>query len=60
MTAPVRREYGTEGEGSAPLPTTCVAPQARPTIAAEDSPREALPTVSEEAERAWAQAHMND
>ena len=35
-TAPVQREYGTEGEGSAPLPAARVDPQAQPTIAAEE------------------------
>ena len=60
MAAPERREYGTEGEGSASLPAARVARQARPTIAVEERPREAMPMVSEEAERAWARAHIND
>ena len=59
MAVPEQREYGTEGEGSAPLPTARVAPQARPTIVVEERPREAMPTVSEEAERAWARAHIS-
>ena len=37
-----------------------VALQVRPTIAVEERPREALPVVTEEAERRWAQAHLND
>ena len=37
-----------------------VAPQARPTIAAEERPREAMSAVTEEVERAWARAHIND
>ena len=60
MAVPEQREYGTEGEGSAPHLTGRVAPQARPTIAVEERPREAMPVVSEEAELAWARAHIND
>ena len=37
-----------------------VAPQARPTIAAEERPREAMPAVTEEAERVWDRTHIND
>ena len=60
MTAPVRREYKAEREGSGALPAARVAPQARPTIAVEERLREAMPAVSEVTERAWAQAHIND
>ena len=63
MTEPERREYGTAREGSAILPLASrarVATQARPTITVEERPREAMPTVSAAAERAWAQAHIND
>ena len=52
------------GEGASAFPAAAsherVAPQARPTIAVEERPREALPVVTEEAERRWAQAHLND
>ena len=60
MTVPEHREHGSNGEGSAPCPTTRVTPQARPTITVEERPREAMSVVSEEAERAWAHAHIND
>ena len=60
MTVPEQREYDTEGEESAPRPTARVAPQARPTIAVKEQPREAMPVVSEEAEWTWARVHIND
>ena len=60
MTVPEQREYGTEGEGSALCLVARVALQARPTIAVEERSREAMPEVSEEAERALARASIND
>ena len=65
MAAPEGIEYGGGGGecACAPPPATShvpVAPQARPTIAAEERPREAMPAVTEEAERVWDRTHIND
>ena len=62
MTAPERREYGAEGEGSTP-PTPAsrarVAPQVRPTIG-EERPRKAMPVTAAATEARWQAAHIND
>ena len=59
-------EYGEENGGGGntsrppPAQRARVAPQARPTIAEEEQPREAMPVADAAADRAWAQAHIND
>ena len=62
MTVSEQREYGAEGEDSAPTPSescTRVAPQARPTIV-EERTREAMPVTDTAMEARWRVAHFHD
>ena len=60
---PTRHDYSREGEAAAPpqvAPLARLAPQARPTIAEGERPREAMSQVDADAERQWTTAHTQE